>query len=103
MISRRVERGIERGTPFEIKVDGESMLAYPGETVAGAMFANEKRILRHTTKLNRPRSIYCGIGICYECLVTVNGVPNQRACMTEVQPGLVVATQGALLRGTRKQ
>ena len=92
-MKRRIERMGKRGTSFQIEVDGRPMLAYAGETVAAALFANDKRILRYTSKRREPRSLYCGIGVCYDCLVTVNGLPNQRACMTQVEPGLVVRTQ----------
>jgi len=90
---RRIERAIDRGQPFQIQVDGQPVLAYAGETIAAALFANGKRILRRTSKRHEPRSIYCGIGVCYDCLVTVNGVPNQRACMIPVEPGIEVKTQ----------
>lgn len=92
-VKRRIEGMVERGTPFQIEVDGQPILAYAGETVAAALFANGKRILRHTSKRLEPRSLYCGIGVCYDCLVTVDGLPNQRACMTQVKPGLVVRTE----------
>ena len=90
---RRISGVIERGEAFEITVDGKPVTAYPGETVASALFAAGIRILRHTAKQCEPRSIFCGIGVCYDCLVTVNGVLNQRACMTFAQPGLVVTRQ----------
>ena len=92
-MKRRIERAVDRGQPFQIQVDGQPVLAYAGETIAASLFANGKRILRHTSKRHEPRSIYCGIGVCYDCLVTVNGVPNQRACMIPVEPGLEVKTQ----------
>ncbi|MCP5053679.1 MAG: (2Fe-2S)-binding protein, partial [bacterium] len=39
-----------------------------------------------------PRGALCGMGICFECIVTVNGIPNTRSCMTEVEPGMTVET-----------
>ena len=39
-----------------------------------------------------PRGLFCGIGNCYECLVTVDGVPNVRACVTPVAAGMVIET-----------
>lgn len=90
---RRIDRALDRGQPFQIQVDGQPVLAYAGETIAAALLANGKRILRHTSKRHEPRSIYCGIGVCYDCLVIVNGVPNQRACMALAEPGLEVKTR----------
>lgn len=101
-MNRRIERMVERGAPFQIDVDGQPILAYAGETVAAALFANGKRILRYTSKRREPRSLYCGIGVCYDCLVTVDGLPNQRACMTQVKPGLVVRTQRVVEFGGRQ-
>jgi sarcosine oxidase subunit alpha len=92
----RIESLADRGTPFRIDVDGQPMLACVGETIAAVLLANGKRLLRHTPKRSEPRGLFCGIGVCYDCLVTVNGVPNQRACMTLAQPGAVVKTQRGL-------
>ena len=47
-----------------------------------------------TTRLgSRPRGAFCGIGVCFDCLVTVNGRPNVRACLEAARPGDVVTTQ----------
>lgn len=101
--NRRIEGAVDRGTPLQIEVDGQQVLAYAGETIAAALLASGKRVLRHTAKLDQRRSVYCGMGVCYDCLVTVNGVPNQRACMTPVQPGLLVKTQRGLVNWTGKE
>ncbi|MCG3206632.1 MAG: Hydrogen cyanide synthase subunit HcnA [Anaerolineae bacterium] len=84
---------IERGQPISLQVNGQLVSAYEGETIAGVLFAEGRRILRHTMKDSRPRSIFCGIGVCYDCLVTVNGAPNVRACVTPVTEGMVIETQ----------
>jgi predicted molibdopterin-dependent oxidoreductase YjgC len=79
-----------------LQIDGEQVNAFEGETISGAMFAQGRRILRHTMKLGKPRSIFCGIGICYDCLVTVNGTPNIRACVTPVTDGMVIDTKAGV-------
>lgn len=94
---RRINYALERGKALQITVDGKLVTAYAGETVASALLAAGIRVLRHTMKRHEPRSIFCGIGVCYDCLVTVNGVPNQRACITPVQPGLVVTSQTGII------
>ena len=43
----------------------------------------------------RPRGLFCGIGICFDCLITVDGVPNQRACLVPVRPGMRLETGAA--------
>ena len=50
MHDRRVERGVKRGKPFEIEVDGETIVAYKGETIAAALIAAGRRIFRRTSK-----------------------------------------------------
>lgn len=88
----RFGQDIKRTQSVQIEVDGQSQVAYEGETIAAALLAAGKRVL-HTTGSLATRGIYCGMGLCHGCLVTVNGVPNVRACVTLVQSGLKVETQ----------
>jgi predicted molibdopterin-dependent oxidoreductase YjgC len=83
---------VERGETLLIEVDGQPVEAYAGETVAAVLLAVGRRSFRHTDKGHVPRGLFCGMGICFDCLVTVDGVPNVRACMTPVQTGMVVET-----------
>ncbi len=76
-----------------IIVDGEPVPAYPGETVATVLLAAGRRTFRHTDH-GAPRGLFCGMGVCFDCLVTVDGQPDVRACMTIVRPGMVVETGG---------
>lgn len=85
--------GIERGAPFEFTFDGRPILAYPGETVGAALTAAGVVALRTTRTLGRPRGLFCGIGICFDCLVVIDGRPNQRACLAPAQQGSAVHTQ----------
>ena len=78
---------------FEIRLDDEPVTVEPGQTVAAALIASGRRSWRRTRKGGRPRGVFCGIGICFDCLSTINGRPNQRACLVEAQPGDVVTTQ----------
>jgi hypothetical protein len=93
MANRRVEKGVKRGPRFEIEVDGENLVAYQGETVAAVLLAAGKRTFRRTAKRHEPRGMYCGIGLCHECLMVINGVPNTKACQTLATPGCRVETQ----------
>jgi aerobic-type carbon monoxide dehydrogenase small subunit (CoxS/CutS family) len=95
---RRIGKGVERGSPFEIEVDGEKFIAYQGETVAAVLVAAGRRTLRWTAKRRQPRGMYCGIGLCHECLMVINGVPNTKACQTLATPGCRVETQRGLGR-----
>jgi hypothetical protein len=85
--------GVERGAPFEFFFDGEPVRAYPGETVGAALTAAGIMAFRSTRQNARPRGIFCGIGICFDCLVVVDGRPNVRACVTLAAPGMQVRAQ----------
>ena len=89
----RIQKGISRGEPFYIQVDGKPVIAYPGETLTAAMLAAGWHVFRHTTLSGEPRGPFCGMGICFDCLVTVNGHPNVRSCATLAKPGYKVERQ----------
>jgi predicted molibdopterin-dependent oxidoreductase YjgC len=78
--------GSERGRSFTFRFDGRPYTAYPGETIAAALLAAGVRELRATRFQASARGLLCGIGSCYDCLVTVDGRPGQRACLTPATP-----------------
>jgi predicted molibdopterin-dependent oxidoreductase YjgC len=78
---------------FTVTVDGRAVEALPGRTVAAALWAAGITSWRTTRGTGRPRGVFCGIGVCFDCLVTVNGRPNQRACLVPVHPGDAIRTQ----------
>ena len=79
---------------FDIEVDGRPLPAEAGQTVAAALIAAGIVVFRHTPA-GAPRGIFCGMGVCFDCLVTVDGLAEQRACMTPVQRGMRVQTRSA--------
>ena len=95
-MSRIVQEEVQRGESFEIEADGERILAYKGETIAAALLAAGKRVCNKTAKKNKPRGMYCGIGICFGCLMIVNGKANTRVCQTLASPNCKVQTQTSL-------
>jgi len=95
-VDRRIHAGVKRGNCFEIEVDGEKLTAYEGETIAVALLAAGKRLSRYTNKTKEPRGVYCGIGVCFECRMVVNGMPNIRVCQTLATPNCKVQTQMGL-------
>jgi len=72
---------------------GTQIVAQPGQSVGAALLAAGHRSWRTTRVDGRPRGIFCGIGVCFDCLVVVNGRPNQRACLVEVRDGDEVEPQ----------
>lgn len=70
---------------FNIEVNGQPIAARHGQTIAAALLAAGQRVFRRTES-GEPRGLFCGMGVCFDCLVTVDGLSEQRACMTPVQP-----------------
>ena len=93
---KRIHQGIHRGEPFEIFVDGEPLRAYPGETVAAAMLAAGRLGFRRSDHKGSPRGYYCGMGICWDCAMVVDGRLNLRTCKTLAAPGMKVETPKGL-------
>jgi len=81
---------IPRGAEIEVLINGRPHLAFEGETVHAVLLAAGWRVLGKKAKTGQPRGIFCGMGVCYDCLVTIDGLPNQRACMTPVKSGMEI-------------
>lgn len=73
---------------WTVTFDGRPLVAHPGQSVGAALTEAGIRSWRTTRKEHRPRGLFCGIGICYDCLITVDDQPNQRACLTPVRRGM---------------
>ncbi len=82
------------GPQVAITVDGAHVPARAGDTVASALLAGGRRAW-HTSRAGHPRGLYCAIGLCFECSLTVDGVAGVRACQTPVADGMVIETQAA--------
>ena len=76
----------------EIVFEERPIAAFEGETVAAALTAAGVRVLR-TTDRGEPRGIFCGMGVCFDCLVRIDGRGSQRACMTKVAPGMRIRAE----------
>ncbi|MBL8924225.1 MAG: (2Fe-2S)-binding protein [Myxococcaceae bacterium] len=81
--------------PVTIEVDGESLTAEAGEPVAVAFVAAGRTTLSRSIKYHRPRGPFCLSGGCSQCLVRIDGVPNQFACQTPARSGMRVERQNA--------
>jgi predicted molibdopterin-dependent oxidoreductase YjgC len=81
---------------LRLSFDGQPVTARSGQSAGAALTAAGIRSWRTTRTGQRPRGLFCGIGICYDCLITVDGVPDQRAC-------LVPATDGMRLTSSRPE
>lgn len=88
-MSSRAERGTRTSADlFQITVDGVTVVVPRGITVAAALM-NAGLPIRKSVG-GTPRAALCGMGICFECRVTIDGRPQQRSCMIPVAPGMTV-------------
>ena len=79
--TRRLPAGRVEGERFTFLADGVPVTAWPGESIAAALLAAA-----------RSPAYFCGMGVCRECTVVVNGEAGVRACMTPAAPGMTVDT-----------
>ena len=93
MSAHRITRGVSRGRPIAITVDGTRIECFAGETVAAAMLAADHAVFRADTR-GQGRGMFCNMGVCSECLVTLIASGRRvRACLVEARDGMEVATR----------
>ena len=85
----------EKGRPVTIFFNGNPVPAFEGESIAAALIASGIDVFRRTSRFESPRSVFCGIGQCSDCSMTVDGIPNVRTCVTQVREGLVIVSDPA--------
>jgi D-hydroxyproline dehydrogenase subunit gamma len=78
---------------IEIRVNGEPLRVPADVTLAAALVSAGQSAFRRSVG-GDPRGPLCGMGSCFECRVTVDGVPHRRACLTPVREGMEVETGG---------
>jgi D-hydroxyproline dehydrogenase subunit gamma len=74
-----------------LTINGASCTVPRGTSVAAAILAFGVSTLRRSVT-NNPRGPLCGMGICFECLVTINGERHQRSCQVLCVNGMQVET-----------
>jgi sarcosine oxidase subunit alpha len=74
------------------KVDGREIEAYAGDSIAAALLAAGISPTRLSTVSQSPRAPYCMMGVCFECIVTVDGVANRQGCLVPVRDGMQIDT-----------
>jgi predicted molibdopterin-dependent oxidoreductase YjgC len=73
-----------------ITYGGRTLRARAGLSVAAALTEAGVRSWRITRREARPRGLFCGIGVCFDCVLTIDGHPAQRACLVPVHDGMVL-------------
>ena len=80
-------------SPVQVSINGQPVTALEGDTVAALLLTTNHRHTRTTAISGAPRAPMCLMGVCFECLVEIDGIPNQRACMTSVCDGMKITIQ----------
>jgi hypothetical protein len=75
-----------------ITFDGQPIRAYAEDSVGAALTRAGVRSWRTTRRKGRPRGLFCGIGVCYDCLLSVDGSANQRACLVRAVDGMELSS-----------
>jgi sarcosine oxidase subunit alpha len=88
----------DRGDTVMVIIEGEPFAARASDTVAAAMLASGVDHCRTTAVSGERRAPYCMMGVCFDCLVTIDGVGNRQACLVKVREGMRVEVQ----RGKRE-
>lgn len=79
---------------IEIVLNGRALAVDAGSTVAAALLTAGESAFRVSSS-GEPRAALCGMGICYECRLTIDGIEQRRACLVRVRPGMRVETVSA--------
>jgi predicted molibdopterin-dependent oxidoreductase YjgC len=95
MFKRLSEPGAEI---VHITVEGQRVAARRGDTVTAALLASGLDSTRETAVSGAKRGPYCMMGVCFDCLVTINGVGNRQGCLVPVEDGMTITLQ----RGKRE-
>jgi len=97
IISMRIQKHpileFKHGEKVTFTFQGENLEGYNDEPIAAALVAAGIKVLSYSRKLKRPRGFFCAIGKCSSCLMTVNGIPNVRTCVTRLEEGMVIKRQ----------
>lgn len=81
------------GGKVAITIDGKSVEARPGDTVAAAMLASGHATCRTTTVSGTQRGPYCMMGVCFDCLVVIDGMGSRQGCLVPVRDGMRIELQ----------
>ena len=88
---------------IEIEFEGRTYPGVLGQSIAGILLANDVVDWRTTSRHQSPRGLFCGIGVCFDCVVTVDGTADVRACQRRAHGGERVARQHFSLPTTTRE
>ncbi len=91
-IASRFLKRPENLATIKMSIDGEVVEVHEGDSVAATLLANSGDASR-LSAMNTPRTAFCMMGVCFECLVEVDGHPNVQGCMISAQDGMIIRRQ----------
>ena len=97
MFKRLPDAAGEPSETVTLDFEGEAVTARQDDTVAAAILMTQAAHTRTTPVSGAPRLPYCMMGVCFDCLMEIDGVPNRQACLVTVRDGMKVRRQA----GTR--
>jgi D-hydroxyproline dehydrogenase subunit gamma len=85
--------GAPAAATVTLSIDGQPIAARAGDSVAAALLAAGIVACRTNPVGEAPRAPYCMMGVCFDCLVTIDGQGSRQACLVRVRDGMRVETQ----------
>ncbi len=98
MLARAHDRPLR---PVSVTIDGRPFLARAGDSVAAALLEAGVVANRVSSVSMSPRGSYCLMGVCFECLITIDAIGNRQGCLIEVRDGMRIETQKAMREAGR--
>ena len=83
----------ESSDAIKISFEGTEIRVDPGQTVASALLAEGHLVFRNSVVRGQPRAAYCMMGVCFECLLVIDGQTSQQACLIQVREGMDIRRQ----------
>lgn len=75
---------------ISVKLNERTVSTAAGQSVGSVLMGQGINSWRTTRNEGKPRGLFCGIGACYDCLITIDGQANQRACMVEARDSMSI-------------
>ncbi|MBJ7552826.1 (2Fe-2S)-binding protein [Marinomonas spartinae] len=86
-------QAIRESSPIPVTINGQTIMVQPNDSVAAAILLSGIEMNRRTPISGKKRAPYCMMGVCFDCLVQINGKENIQACMTKVEANMDIRTQ----------
>jgi len=83
------------GKILRMYFDGKTIEAYEGDSIAAALWAQGIKLFGFTKKYHEPRGIFCAIGLCTSCIMTIDGMQNVRTCIMQARNGMKIESQAS--------